>query len=246
MNDVLTICRTTCTRILRTRSLYVLLAAVLILVATTHLYTDLTGGRQKEFMYDVGGALLTLVGILTALMVTFDIARDLREKMVMVMLSKPLGRAHYLTGKFLGVAWLMTINLAILTVGIFWLLRLEDGVWQWSFLKLALSTWGSMVMLTAVGVVFVSIFNELPAALLTLLTFVIGQSAEQLFHAGSRLVRLAAGLLPNFGLLDFKTEFGSCISIPWPLIAIAIIYALVYSVAMLSLAALLFQRRDLA
>ncbi len=246
MNDILTICRTTCTRVLRTRSLYALLAAVLALVAIAHLYTDLTGGRQKELMYDAGGALLTLVGILTALIVTFDIARDLREKVVLVLLSKPLGRAHYLAGKFLGVVWLMTINLAVLTAGVFWLLHWENGVWPWNFLQLALSTWGAMVMVTAVGVVFVSVFNELPAALLTLLTFVIGQSTERLFHAGPRLVRLAGSLLPNFGLLDFKTEFGNGIAIPWLLIAVAVVYALVYSLAMLSLASLLFQRRDLA
>lgn len=246
MNDILTICRTTCTRVLRTRSLYVLLAAVLVLVAIAHLYTDLTAGRQKELMYDAGGALLTLVGILTALIVTFDIARDLREKVVLVLLSKPLGRAQYLAGKFLGVVWLMTINLAILTAGIFWLLHWENGAWQWNFLQLAFSTWGAMVMVTAVGVVFVSVFNELPAALLTLLAFVIGQSTERLFHAGPRLVRLVGGLLPNFGFLDFKTEFGNGIAIPWSLIAVAVVYALVYSLAMLSLASLLFQRRDLA
>src|SRR5262245_51334920 len=113
MNDMMTICKTTYTRVLRTRSLYFLLAAVLV-IAAARLYHDLTAGREKQLMFDAGAALLTIVALLTALMAVFDIARDLRERLVMTLLSKPLGRGQYLLGKFLGVVWLGTLILAIL------------------------------------------------------------------------------------------------------------------------------------
>lgn len=246
MNDMMTICRTTYTRVLRMRSLYFLLAVVLILVAIAHLYTDLTCGREKELMYDAGVAFLSLAGLLTALTVTFDIARDLRERVAMVLLSKPLGRTQYLIGKFSGVVWLATINLAILTAGILIILRMEKGVWQWDFLQVAVATWGATVMVTAVGVLFASFLAELPAAILTVVVYVFGNATEALYHSKAELIRVIFTVLPNFELIDFKTEFGNDLTISWTLIVLAVVYALFYSVALLSLSSVLFHQRDLA
>ncbi|MDD2709035.1 MAG: ABC transporter permease subunit [Verrucomicrobiae bacterium] len=244
--DMLTICRTTYTRVLRTKSLYLLLASVLCLVGAAHLYTDLTCGRQKELMYDSGAALITLVGLLSGLMVTFDIARDLREKVALVLLSKPLGRAHYLLGKFFGVAYLVTINIALVTVGIMAILHWEFGGWKWDFLQVALSTWGSMIMVTALGVLFASFLTELPAALLTLVVFVLGHSWEFLARTGAGIGKILFCVLPNFCLLDFKSELGNTIGVSWGVVLMAVVYALVYSIALLSLSTILFSKRDLA
>jgi len=246
MNDMMTICKTTYARAMRTRSLYVLLMAVLVLVGVAHLYDDLSGGRQKELMYDVGAALLTVVGLFSALVVAFDIARDLRERVVMTLLSKPLGRSHYLLGKFLGVVKIGTVNLLILTIGILLLLKWEHGVMRWDFLKLAFSTWGMMVMTTAVGVLFASFFTELPAVILTVAVFALGHTTGVLYHDGSFISSLLFGVLPNFGLLDFKAELGNDLPISWKLITASVIYALAYCGALLSLANIIFHRRDIA
>ncbi len=245
MNDMMTICKTTYTRVIRTRSLYVLLAAVLMLVGVTHLYADLTGGRQAQLMYDTGGGVLTLVGLFSALMVTFDIARDLREKVAMTLLSKPLGRSQYLLGKFCGIVWIMTVNLFILSAGVMLVLHLEEGTWRADFIKLAISTWGAMVMTTALGVMFASFLGELSAALLTLFVFVAGHATAGLYY-GTRAFKVLGGMLPGFCLVNFKTELGNNLGISWDLIALAVAYALVYSAVLLSMATIFFNRRDIA
>jgi Cu-processing system permease protein len=246
MEDMMVICRTTSGRLLRNKSLYFLLAAVLVLTAAAHLYSDLTAGRQRELMYDAGGALLLVAGLLTALVVTLDIARDLREKVVMTLLSKPLGRTQYLLGKFLGVVWLGTIILAVLAAGMLIILHLEHGAWRVDFLQVAVTTWATMLMATAVGVVFASFLPEIPAALLTIVVYVAGTLTERMFAAGSGVVRFLAGLLPNFSLLDLKGDLGGGVSIGWALAVVAVGYAIVYSSALLSLATVLFHKRDLA
>ncbi|MBI4028731.1 MAG: hypothetical protein HY360_27385 [Verrucomicrobia bacterium] len=246
MNDMITICRNTYTRVLRTRSLYVLLAAVLILVAVAHLYNDLTAGRQKELMYDAGAALLTIVGLFTALVVTFDIARDLREKVVMTLLSKPLGRGHYLLGKFFGVVWLVTVNMVILTAGILWILHWEQGAWRLDFVKLAFATWGAMIMVTALGVMFASFLSELPAAVLTMVVFVAGHATEAFYRAGSLPGHFLFSVLPGFWLPDYKLEFGNGVPISSHIIILSVLYTLAYSGVLLSLAGIFFHKRDLA
>lgn len=246
MQDLMIICRTTYGRLLRNRSLYFLLLAVLILVGAAHLYNDLTAGREKALMYDAGGALLLLVGLLTALVAPLDIARDLRERTVMTLLSKPLGRSQYLLGKFLGVICLGTCNLLILTVGIVLILHLESDVWRVDFLQVALTTWGTMVLATAVGVLFASFLTEIPAALLTVVVYVLGQTTEGLARASSGLAHLVFSVLPNFCLLDIKTELGNGVSISWALVIVAAGYAVAYSAVLLSLATIFFHKRDLA
>ncbi|MEW5941136.1 MAG: hypothetical protein AB1750_15840 [Chloroflexota bacterium] len=246
MNDALAICHSTYTRVLRVRSLYFLLASVLIIVAAAHQYVDLTCGRQQELMYDTGAALLSLVGVITALIVCFDIPRDLHAKDVVVLFSKPLGRTQYLVGKFLGVVWLATIHLAIVTFGIMLILKAEKGAWPLNFIPLAVTTWGSTVMLVAMGVFLGTFLAEVPGALLTAVTYVVGSSTEILYQSQVGVARLCFSLLPNFGLLDFKMEIGNELAISWKLIIAAVAYALVYSVALLSLASILFHRRDLA
>jgi len=246
MYDLMTICKTTYTRVLRMRSLYVLLASVLVLVGAAHLYDELSGGREKELMYDTGAALLSLVGLLTALMVAFDIARDLREKVVMTLLSKPLGRSQYLLGKFSGVVWIGTINLIILTLGMLLILYWEQGFARWDFLKLAFSAWGTMVLTTAVGVLFASFFAELPAVILTVAVYAIGHGTEVLYQNNSIFSQLLFSVMANYGLLDFKDALGSNLYISWKLIVWSVVYALVYSSALLSLANIIFHRRDLA
>ncbi|MBI4028734.1 MAG: hypothetical protein HY360_27400 [Verrucomicrobia bacterium] len=246
MNDIMTICKNTYTRVLRSRSLYVLLAAVLILVAAVHLYTDLTAGRQKELMYDAGAALLTVVGLFTALVVTFDIARDLRERVVMTLLSKPLGRGHYLLGKFLGIAWLVTVNMVILTAGILWILHWEQGAWRMDFIKLACAMWGAMIMVTALGVMFASFLGELPAVVLTAAVFAAGHATESLYRAGTLPGHFLFSVLPGFWLPDFKLEFGNGLPISWAIIILSVLYTLAYSGVLLSLAGIFFHKRDLA
>lgn len=242
MNDMMTICRTTYTRVVRTKSLYVLLVTVLLLVGVAHLYTDLSGGRQMELMYDTGGAVVTLVGLFTALMVTFDIARDLREKVAVTLLSKPLGRSHYLLGKFFGILWIVTVNIVVLSAGIILVLHMESGVWRTDFLKLAVSTWGAMVMATALGVMFASIVGDLPAALLTLFVFGAGHALVGWCDSMPWL----ATLLPGFGLANFKNELGNGLGISWEIVMYSVAYTLAYSGALLSLATIFFQKRDIA
>ncbi len=246
MNDLFTICKTTYTRILRTRALYLLLAILLLIVAAAHLYHDLTMGREKELMFDTGAVVLAVVGLLTGLVVVFDVARDMREKLVVTLLSKPLGRTQYLLGKFAGVIWAGTINLAILTAGISALLYLENGSGRPEFLKAAFGAWGAMVMATGIGVLLITFLTEIPAVILTLLAFGLGHATERLYQSQWTIGSILFGVLPNFALLQFKSELSNGLAVDWSLIGLSVAYACVYTVALLSVGAILFHRRDLA
>src|ERR1035437_1721735 len=91
-------------QLVRMRVVYVLILCVLILIGSAYRYDVLSLGQHKALMVDVSLMLNTLAAILVAISVTFEISRELREGVASTLLSKPLGRTHYLIGKLVGIS----------------------------------------------------------------------------------------------------------------------------------------------
>ena len=116
-----------------------------------------------------------------------------------------------------------------------------------------------MLLLSALSMLF-SLVASSPfvAFLLTTMTWLIGSSTQevkQLIESSSpehislavkTLVWLAYYLFPNFALFDLKAAAAHGLSINAPSIGYSLLYGLGYSVAVLSLAIMLFKRKELA
>jgi ABC-2 type transport system permease protein len=243
MNDILTIARATLGRMLQIKSLYILLLLGVIFIGTASLYGDLTAGREKELMVDTGYAILTLVGFLSALVVVFDLARDLRQKLVQTLLTKPLGRDHYLLGKFWGVFFFVILNTSLVAIGFGIVLKLS-GIWVgWGIMKILLLTIGSMAILTAMGIFFSTFLGEVPAAVAMLLLFLAGNASQELLSRPAG--KIIYGLIPNFDLLNLKLELGHYFAVPWLYVLGGLVYSALYTVFLLAMAVFIFRKRDI-
>jgi ABC-type transport system involved in multi-copper enzyme maturation permease subunit len=244
MNDILTICRSTMGRMLQIKALYILLILAVIFIATASLYGDLSGGREKELMVDTGYAVMGLVGFLSALVVVFDLARDLRHKLVQTLLTKPLGRNHYLLGKFWGVFFFTVINVSLVSIG-FGLVLWVSHIWVgWGIMKVLVLTLASMGMLIAVGILLSTFLGEVPSAIGMLLLFLLGNATHEIAAKGP-VGRFLDGVLPNFDLLNLKLELGHFFAIDWFYVWGGLLYAILYTVFLLSIAIFIFRNRDI-
>jgi len=244
MNDILTICRATLGRMLQIKSLYVLLLLGVIFIGTASLYGDLSAGREKELMIDTGYAMLTLVGFLSALVVVFDLARDMRQKLVQTLLTKPLGRDHYLLGKFLGVFLFMLINTSLISFGlgvVLWFAKIWVG---WGIMKILVLTIGAMAILIAMGIFLSTFLGEVPAAVGMLLFFALGNASQE-FIARNTFGWLLYGLLPNFDILNLKLELGHFFAVPWLFVWGGLVYSVLYTIFLLAMAVFVFRKRDI-
>jgi len=244
MNDIMTICRATLGRMLQIKSLYILLLLGVIFIATASLYGDLSAGREKELMVDTGYAMITLVGFLSALVVVFDLSRDLREKLVQTLLTKPLGRDHYLLGKFWGVFFFILINTSLIAFGFGIVLKLANIWVGWGIMKILLLTLGSMAILTALGICFSTFLGEVPSAVAMLLFFLVGNASQWLLQQGAA-GKIVYGLIPNFDLLNLKLELGHYFAVPWLYVVGGLVYSALYTIFLMAMAVFIFRNRDI-
>jgi ABC-type transport system involved in multi-copper enzyme maturation permease subunit len=247
MDDVMVIAQNTASRVLRMKALYFLLAIVICIIASGQLYGDITVGREKQYSLDLGFAMMMIVGILSALVICFDLPRELREKTMVAVLSKPLGRDRYLIGKFLGVCEITLICMAIVGVG-FLALTAMGGRYRPSLeiVKAMILIYAAVVQLAAVGCALGTFLKEWLATLLTLVIFWGSYALGYIAMNTEGVVRKLLFLLPNFSIMSSDTVVAHGGILDWRLVGEGVLLAAVYSLVMLIVAGLIFRRKDIA
>lgn len=248
MDDVMVIAQNTASRVLRMKALYFLLAIVICIIASGQLYGDITVGREKEYSLDLGFAMTMIVGVLCALVVCFDLPRELREKTMVALLSKPLGRDRYLIGKFLGVCEIALISMAVVGVGLL-VLTAMGGRFRpnLEIIKALILIYAGVVQLAAVGILLGTFLKEWLATLLALVIFwgsyALGYVAA---NTTNMVIQKIIYLLPNFAIMSGDSVVANGGVIEWRLVGGGILLAGIYSLVMLIVAGLIFRRKDIA
>lgn len=231
-------------QLLRMRVVYVLILCVLVLIGTAYRYDVLSLGQHKALMVDVSLMLNTLAAILVAISVTFEISRELREGVASTLLSKPLGRTHYLIGKLVGISIAGLVVTGLITVGfcIIFSSAFEDAGIGQTMLMGHLLIMASVIPMAALAVMFSVLVPESIAAIVTVIVIWFAHSTPAI----SKISVLYGGILPDLNLFNLKAEAACNIaSISWIYLALALLWGIIYSVFATSLASLAFSFRDL-
>jgi len=231
-------------RILRMRVVYVLILCVLVLIGSAYRYDVLSLGQHKALMVDVSLMLNTLAAILIAISVTFEISRELREGVASTLLSKPLGRTHYLIGKLVGISIAGIVVTGLITLGfciVFSSAFKDAGIGQ-TMLMGHLLIMASVIPMSALAVMFSVLVPESIAAVVTVIAIWFAHSTPAL----GKITLLYGGILPDLNLFNLKAEAAYSIgNISWVYLALALLWGIIYSVFATSLASLVFGQRDL-
>lgn len=247
MDDVMVIAQNTASRVLRMKALYFLLAIVICIIASGQLYGDITAGREKEYSLALGFAMTMIVGVLCALVACFDLPRELREKTMVALLSKPLGRDRYLIGKFLGVCEIAMVSMAIVGAGTLVLMSMGGSYRpNLEIIKSMILIFAGVVQLIAVGILLGTFLKEWLATLLALvifwLSYALGYVAVNVEGALQKILYL----LPNFAIMSSDTVVARGGVIGWRLVGGGLLLAGIYSLILLIVAGLIFRRKDIA
>ncbi len=231
-------------RILRMRVVYVLILCVLVLIGSAYRYDVLSLGQHKALMVDVSLMLNTLAAILIAISVTFEISRELREGVASTLLSKPLGRTHYLIGKLIGISIAGIVVTGLIAAGfciVFSSAFKDVGIGQ-TMLMGHLLIMASVIPMSALAVMFSVLVPESIAAVVTAIAIWFAHSTPAL----GKITTLYGGILPDLNLFNLKAEAAYNVgNISLVYLSLALLWGIVYSVFATSLASLVFGQRDL-
>lgn len=110
---------------LRSRSFLTLTLVGVLAMGLALAASQFSGRQPATVAMDVGLSAVHIIGILLTLFWAQELfARDLDRRMLPLMLAYPVPRSHYLLGRFLGLALLLTLALALfgaLLAGLGWL-----------------------------------------------------------------------------------------------------------------------------
>jgi ABC-type transport system involved in multi-copper enzyme maturation permease subunit len=242
---------------IRDRVLYNLVIFVLLLIAAAIFLGGLSAGAEAKITIDLGLSAMLLFGVFIAIFVGVGLVyKEIERRTLYAILSKPVTRAEFAVGKYLGLCVTLLVNVAVMGAGLsLALLYIRRGwdplivrIWPAIFL-----IYVELMIITAIAMLFSSFSSPALSSLLTFFLFVIGHFSSDLkmlsqTMAGAPARWLFAGLyylLPNLASYNLIVVASHGLSPSPRLILLAVVYGMFYVVVLLTATTLIFTGRNL-
>jgi len=238
---------------IRDRILYLLFFFAAISLAFSRLLAVLTVGDRVKIIKDVGLASISVFGVLMAILIgTGLVYKEIDKKTIYTLLAKPIRRWQFLLGKFFGLA--LTLFVMILAMGIIFLaiVLLHTGKLDGRLLLAILFIFLELILITAVAILFSCFSTPILSSIFSLSFYLIGHLSWGLetliLRTRSGTARAAirglSAILPDLENFNFKTEVVHGLAVDPKFYLFSALYGLVYTIFILTLAVLIFKKRD--
>ena len=242
----------------RDRVLYNLIAFALLLTGAAVLVGQISIDIEKLVVINLGLTAVSLFGIVIAIFIGIGlVSKEIDKRTLYTVLSRPVQRWEFVVGKFFGLVGTLVVNTFFMAIGVFAAISFVS----WHHALIASDGWVLLalyfivlefVIITALALFFSSFSSPLLSAVFTFSLFVIGTFSEDL-RGFAKMAHGIAGLLatgisyivPNFSALNIIDQVAHGHGVAAELIAYNTAYALIYTLAVLAGAILIFERRSL-
>lgn len=212
----------------------------------------LTVGDELKVAVDLALFTLTLMDILIAIFVGIDLLhKELDKRTIYVILSKPVRRAEFILGKFLGL--LLTLGLLHIAMTLLFCgyLALFHG-FSIRFITASLASFMEIIIVTAVVLLYSSFSTPILSGIFTLATWVIGRGLTSLKWYMDKLppgierslIYFLYILLPNFSRFNLETHAVYGVNLPHGYLLSLAGELILYVSLFLTATILIFRNRD--
>jgi Cu-processing system permease protein len=240
--------------VIRDRILYLIALFVIVLVAAILLVPGLAPGAGTKIILDLGLAAMQVIGLIVAVFVgTGLVNKEIEKRTVLVLIAKPMSPTEFIVGKHLGLSAVLAVLLGAMTLAYF----VGLGLMRADFPALAilisiLYLFLELSLLTAVAIGFGVFTSSLLATLFSFAVFLMGHLSQDLLELGKltknpgveQLMRNLYLVLPDLERLNLKNQAVYGLLPDGTALISHAAYAVLYIVALLSIAILIFSRRE--
>jgi len=240
----------------RDRVLYNLIAFALLLTGAAVLVGQISIGIERLVVINLGLTAVSMFGLVIAIFIGIGlVSKEIEKRTLYTVLSRPVRRWEFIAGKFFGLSGTLIVNTFFMAVGVFAAMLYVSHPLQardaWVLVALYFIVL-QFVIVTALALFFSSFSSPLLSAVFTFSLFVIGTFAEDLrgfaamTHGMTRwLATGAAYIAPNFSALNVINRVAHAEAVSGALVVYNTAYALMYALAAIAGATLVFERRSL-
>ena len=214
---------------------------------------NITFGFPDRVVRSIGLSGVSIALDLIALLVGVGlIHEEIDKRTLFVVLSRPVGRVHYVAGRYLGLVFALTLALIGLTGVFFLTLTAAGGSVTGPDIVAVVAALPESMLLGGVGLVLSAFSTPTLSAGIGLGIWVAAATSDDLMRLTAKAEPLLRGLttaayylLPSLARLNFREAavFGHAVRVGE--VAGALSYGVAYSVFLLALASLILARREM-
>ena len=238
---------------LRDKILYNLLFFALLLIGASVLLADLTIMEHRKIVTDMGLAALNLFGVIIAIFVGIGlVSKEIERRTVYTIMARPISRTQFILGKYLGLAFTLLVNVGVMLFVYLATLWIYGAPIHASLLQAVQLIFIELLLVTAIALLFSTFSSATLSAILTLALYVIGHLTADLKGIAEKsdnetvkaIMTSLYYICPNLEVLNIKGQaaLGVPLASSYQLLVSA--YGLAYTAVLLTMACLIFQRRD--
>lgn len=235
--------------------LYAVVFFMAILVLVSALFGSVTIGDQIKVIKDSGLFSLSFFAVTYAVISGAGLLhKELSRRTIYNILSRPVSRAAFVSGKYLGMLATVFVLLILMTMGLSVFTAIFEGSFDSSLFTAAFFIFLQLAIICAFALFFSSIvITPLLSGLFTFGVFLAGRSSDYILFLiehnqieGNARTALKAlyTILPHLNWLDVSNQVVYGISIPANQICGSAFYALSYVAVLFMLTVLFFSKKE--
>jgi ABC-type transport system involved in multi-copper enzyme maturation permease subunit len=255
-NRIAAIAYNTFREAVRDRVLYNLLVFAILMVGAALLLGQVSVDVEKIFLINMGLTAITIFGALIAIFIGIGlVSKEIEKRTVYTLLSRPVRRWEFVVGKFFGLVGTLVVNVGFMTIAFFGALltvsyyrfHRGDELLLVAIYFIVLE----FIVITSLATLFSTFSSPILSAVMSFALFIIGSFASDLRGMAAMaqgisapIIQFAAYMVPNFSSFNIVNSVAHQQEVGAALIFHNTLYAVLYSLAVLSGAVLIFERRN--
>lgn len=265
MNKIIAVALNTFLETRRDKILYSFFIFAIIMILSSLVFSTLSAEQYHKIVKDFGLTAISLFSILISIFLgTGLVYKEIEKKTVYNIFSKPIERYQFITGKYLGIAitiLVIMLLMSLIFLGIVLLIQLPNksfieyyygGLYFNELFAALYFEYLECLVVIGIAILFSCFTSPVLALLFTFLIFAIGRFSSdiKLFanEINNNVVSIISDVLyytiPNLEKFNIRSEavYGGNLSLE--LILNTTAYALIFSLILLLLSIVVFQRKE--
>jgi ABC-2 type transport system ATP-binding protein len=240
----------------RERVLYNLVVFALLLIGAAILFGSISLGIERTILINLGLSSISIFGLLISIFIGIGlVAKEIEKRTIYSILSKPVWRAEFILGKYLGLLLTLLVNTGIMTAGFYLALLYQTRSFNradFAPLEAIYFIFLQLALVVALALLFSCISTPILSAVFTFCFFFAGHFLADLRSLGresqsamlERILNLLYYLLPDFGAFGVIGQAAHGERVPGYLLVGNSLYALLYATILISAAVLVFEEKE--
>jgi Cu-processing system permease protein len=254
---IMLIAQNTFREAVRNKILYSVVLFAVVLVAVSAFFGSVSIGDQGKVIKDFGLFSLSFFGaVITILSGVTLLNKELKQKTIYNILSKPVPRWQFVLGKHLGLSATVGFLVVVMGIALVAFVACFEQRIDWLLFQAIYFVVLEVIVVAAVALFFSSlVVTTTLTGLFTLGFYIAGRSisyfaffTNQPEYKGTALAYIVSALnwiVPDLNVLNVSNQLVYGVPATGAQFGLALVYALCYSAVALTFSALIFERREL-